>query len=61
MESNMKWDSVQQFIRIGMQMVAGSLVTQGYLTEDVGMQLSAGVVSIAGVVWWYYWNKIRAV
>lgn len=55
----MKWDSVQQFIRIGMQMVASALVTQGYLNEDVAMQFSAGVVSIAGVVWWYYWNKMR--
>jgi len=55
----MSWDSVQQFIRIGMQMIAGAFVTQGDLTEEISMQLSAGVVSLAGVIWWYYWNKMR--
>jgi len=55
----MTWDSVQQFIRIGMQMVAGMLVSQGYLTEDIAAQFAGGVVSLAGVIWWYYWNRMR--
>ena len=56
----MNWDSVQQFIRIGMQMFAGALVSKGYLTEDMGVQLSGGLMSLFAVVWWFYWNNARA-
>ena len=56
----MTWDSVQQFIRIGMQMLAGGLVSKGYITEDIATQLVGGVISLAGVAWWLFWNKNRA-
>lgn len=56
----MTWDSLQQLLRISIQMLAGALVTKGYLNEDMATQLVGGVMSLAGVAWWVYWNNKRA-
>ena len=55
----MTWDSLQQLLRISIQMLAGALVTKGYLNEDMATQLVGGVMSLAGVAWWVYWNNKR--
>lgn len=54
------WDMVQQLVRILMQFVAGALVTNGTLTQEVATQLTGAVLSFAGVLWWVLWEKKRA-
>ena len=55
----MKWDSVQQLIRIVIQIAAGALVSRGFITEDLATQLTGGVMSLATVVWWMFWESGR--
>jgi hypothetical protein len=54
------WDTIQQVIRIAMQFVGGWLVSKGILTEELAVQLTGGILSIAGVIWWIFWDKSRA-
>jgi hypothetical protein len=54
------WDSVQQFVRMGLQAAAGALVTKGYLDAAAGEALTGGLLSIASVAWWVVWNRKRA-
>lgn len=51
------WDTIQQVIRIAMQFIGGWLVSKGILTEELAVQLTGGVISVIGVVWWIIWNK----
>jgi hypothetical protein len=53
----MNWDTIQQFIRIIMQVVAGMLVSKGFLTEEMGVSLTGAVLSLAGIAWWVFWQK----
>lgn len=55
----MTWDNVQQLIRIIMHIVAGALVQSGWISEDISVQLTGGVISLASVLWWVFWNKKR--
>lgn len=57
----MNWDTVQQFIRIVMQVLAGMLVSRGYITAEMGVTLSGAVLSLAGIAWWVFWDKKRLV
>lgn len=57
----MNWDTVQQFIRIIMQVLAGMLVSKGYITAEMGVTLSGAVLSLAGIAWWVFWDKKRLV
>lgn len=56
----MNWDNIQQLIRIVAQVGAGALVSKGVITEDIASQLIGGVMSLAMVGWWIFWNKDRA-
>lgn len=56
----MDWNSVQQILRIVMQVVAGMLMSKGVLNEEMATALTGGVMSLAGVAWWAYWNKQAA-
>lgn len=53
----MNWDTVQQLVRILMQIVGTALVTYGYLDEANAAALTGAVVSIAGVAWWALWER----
>ena len=53
----MNWDTVQQFIRIIMQVLAGMLVSKGYIEQEMGVTLIGAVMSLANIGWWAYWNK----
>ena len=55
----MNWDTVQQFVRMGLQAGAGALVTKGYLDAAAGEALVGGLLSIASVGWWLVWNRKR--
>lgn len=56
----MKWDTIQQLIRILAQMGGAALVTNGMLTEDMATQLTGGVMALASVAWWIFWESKRA-
>ena len=56
----MTWDSVQQFIRICLQFIAGYLVSRGILDETNAVTLTGALVSLASVGWWLFWDKRRA-
>lgn len=56
----MNWDSVQQLIRIIAQIGAGALVSRGLITEDIATQLTGGIMSLAMVAWWIFWNNKRS-
>jgi hypothetical protein len=53
----MDWNDVQQILRIIMQVVAGFLMSKGYLNEEMATTLTGAVVSIGAVVWWFVWNR----
>lgn len=56
----MSWDTMQQFLRIVMQIVSGVLVGRGILTEEIAVTLSGAVLSLGNVVWWLIWNRRAA-
>lgn len=56
----MNWDTVQQFLRIILQVVAGMLVSKGYLSQEMGVTMTGALLSLAGVAWWAYWNRGKA-
>jgi hypothetical protein len=55
----MNWDTVQQFIRIVLQLAAGFMVQRGLLTEEMAVTATGAILSLAGVLWWAFWNKKR--
>ena len=55
----MNWDTIQQFIRIIMQVVAGMLVSKGLITQELGVTLVGAVVSLGNVAWWVFWQRNR--
>lgn len=55
----MNWDTVQQFIRILMQVVAGMLVSKGYISQEMGVTLTGAIVSLSGIAWWALWDRLR--
>jgi hypothetical protein len=55
----MTWDSIQQFVRILLQLVAGALVQRGYITAEMGVTLTGAVLSIGGIAWWALWQRGR--
>lgn len=56
----MKWDNIQQLLRIAMYMAGGHLVAEGYLEDDAAVEAMVGaVVTLGGLAWWAYWNKFR--
>ena len=55
----MTWDTAQQFVRIGLQLVAGALVSKGILTEEMAATATGALLSLAGVAWWALWNRKR--
>jgi hypothetical protein len=58
-EPIMPWDTLQQLVRIAVQVLAGYLVANGHLTEDMATTLTGGVLSLAMVTWWWLWNGRR--
>lgn len=57
----MNWDTVQQFVRIVMQVIAGMLVSRGYITSEMGVTLVGAVLSLGGIAWWAFWDRSRLV
>lgn len=55
----MTWDTVQQLIRIILQIAAGWLLSLGYITEEMATTLVGSVLSLAGIVWWALWQRGR--
>lgn len=55
----MNWDTVQQLIRILAQFAGGYLVSSGLLTEGLLEELTGGLLSLAAVAWWVFWEKSR--
>ena len=55
----MDWQTIQQLVRIIMQVIAGALVSRGYLTEEIGATLTGGVLSMVSVGWWVFWERKR--
>lgn len=55
----MTWDTVQQFVRILLQLAAGWLLSQGYLSEEMATTLVGSLLSVAGILWWAVWERNR--
>ena len=55
----MNWDTIQQFVRILMQVVAGMLVSKGYISQEMGVTLTGAVLSLSGIAWWAFWDRLR--
>lgn len=56
----MNWDTLQQFLRIVMQVVSGLMISRGLLSEEMSVTLTGGVLSLANVAWWVLWNRRTA-
>jgi hypothetical protein len=57
----MNWDTIQQLLRILMQVAAGMLVQRGLITAEMGVTLVGAVVSLGGIAWWVLWQRSRPV
>ena len=55
----MTWDTVQQLVRILLQLAAGWLLSQGWITEEMSTTLVGSLLSISGVLWWALWERGR--
>jgi hypothetical protein len=55
----MQWDTVQQFVRMGIQAGAGALVARGFIDNSVSEALIGGLMSLSSVAWWLVWNRKR--
>lgn len=53
----MSWDTVQQLLRIILQVAAGFVVGQGYLNAEMATTATGAIMSLAGVIWWAVWNN----
>lgn len=53
------WNTAQQLIRIVLQMVAGWLLSAGFITEDMQTTLVGAGVSLVGIIWWAVWDRHR--
>lgn len=53
------WDSIQQIVRIVMQLLAGFLVGQGLIAESMTETVIGAGVSVAALVWWIFWERHR--
>ena len=56
----MTWDTVQQIVRILMQLAAGFLVQRGLITEAMSTTLVGSAVSLLGIAWWVLWDRTRS-
>ncbi len=55
----MNWDTVQQLVRIILQVVAGWLLSQGWITAEMQTTLVGAMVSVFGIAWWALWERNR--
>jgi hypothetical protein len=55
----MTWDTVQQLLRIILQLAAGWLLNQGIITEEMSTTLVGSLLSIGGIAWWALWERSR--
>lgn len=55
----MTWDSIQQFVRIALQFVAGWLVSRGVIDASMTETFIGAVLSLGGIAWWAIWNRKR--
>lgn len=55
----MTWDTVQQLVRIILQLAAGWLLKEGIITEAMSTTLVGSLLSIGGIVWWALWERTR--
>ncbi len=55
----MNWDTIQQLVRIVMQLGAGVLVQRGLITEEMSVTFVGSLVSLAGIAWWMLWDRSR--
>jgi hypothetical protein len=55
----MTWDSLQQFLRILLQLLAGALVQRGYITAEMGVTFTGALLSLGGIAWWALWQRKR--
>lgn len=53
------WNSIQQMVRIVMQIVAGFLAGQGIITESMTETVIGAGVSLAAIAWWIVWERHR--
>lgn len=56
----MNWDTTQQFVRIMLQFGAGTLVSKGIITAEMGTTAVGALMSLGSVAWWAYWNRKTA-
>ena len=53
----MKWDDIQQVVRILAFMVAGFLGERGGLDPANIETLGGAFLALASVAWWFFWNR----
>lgn len=53
------WDSIQQLIRIVLQLAAGYLVGQGVIAGELVETFIGGGMSLAAIAWWVIWERKR--
>lgn len=55
----MKWDDVQQVLRIVIYAVAGYFFGDGVVNGELFQSAVAGLMSVGNFAWWFIWNRGR--
>ena len=55
----MSWDTIQQLVRILLQLGAGWMLKEGLITEDMVSTLVGSALSLGGIAWWALWERDR--
>lgn len=56
----MNWNDIQQIVRIAAYGVAGWLANAGGLDPSNTETLAGGIIALASVGWWWFWNRKKA-
>lgn len=55
----MNWDTVQQAVRIILGWLGAYLVSKGLVNAENAATLTGGLLMVAQVGWWMFWNRKR--
>lgn len=55
------WDMIQQIIRYAMQIIGAILIKDSVEGAQYWEAATAGLINIAGAVWWWFANRQKAV
>lgn len=56
----MKWDTVQQVLRIALYSGGGYLFGDAVAQSEMYQAAAGGLLSVGAFLWWWFWERNRA-